>query len=49
MKKIFFFIILSLNFSCNIFNKQEIKEVPNGMVFINGGEFLMGADNNQNH
>ena len=38
MKKIIFFIILSLNFSCNTFNKQEIKEVPNGMVFINGGE-----------
>jgi len=27
MKKIIFFIILSLNFSCNTFNKQEIKEV----------------------
>ena len=26
MKKIVFFIILSLNFSCNNFNKQESKE-----------------------
>ena len=47
MKQIFFFFILCLSFSCKNFNTQDLKEVPTGMILIKGGEFLMGADNNQ--
>ena len=47
MKQIFFFFILCLSFSCNNSNTQDLKEVPTGMILIKGGEFLMGADNNQ--
>ena len=47
MKQIFFFFILCLSFSCNNSNTQDLKEVPTGVILIKGGEFLMGADNNQ--
>jgi len=48
MKKILLIFILSLIFSCNnLEKKQHLVEAPSGMVFIMGGEFLMGADNNQ--
>ena len=48
MKKIVFFLILCLNFSCNNLEKKQSKvEIPTGMIFIQGGEFLMGADNKQ--
>ena len=48
MKKILFLFILCLNFSCNNSEKKQLlKEATSGMIFIKGGEFLMGADNNQ--